>query len=212
MVLDPGHGGDDSGTMCGRVLEKDLTLDVAQRTELLLRAAGFKTVMTRKDDRYVSLPERTSLGNGVANSLFVSIHFNEGKRPVATGVETYFSPVQSTRSWLLAWLSFLPATDSRSLTAKSERLAAHLQSALIERSGAMDRGIKPEPFYVVRNVRRPAVLVEGGFLSNKTELAKLITPEYRQQLALAICHGVRTYQAALEEAGGTFALAAAHPE
>src|SRR5438046_2891771 len=85
VVLDPGHGGQDSGAMCGSVLEKDLNLDVALRAELLLRAAGFATVLTRASDRYVSLAERASLGNRADNSLFVSIHFNDSAGPTTSG-------------------------------------------------------------------------------------------------------------------------------
>src|SRR5689334_7689399 len=75
VVLDPGHGGQDSGAMCGELLEKDLALDVALRAQLLLRSAGFTTLLTRDDARYVSLSERASLGNRAGNSVFVSIHF-----------------------------------------------------------------------------------------------------------------------------------------
>ncbi len=95
VVLDPGHGGDDSGAICGTVLEKDLTLDVARRAESLLRAAGFATVLTRENDRYVSLAERASLGNRTDHSLFVSIHFNDGKRASASGIETYYAAATS---------------------------------------------------------------------------------------------------------------------
>jgi N-acetylmuramoyl-L-alanine amidase len=199
VVLDPGHGGDDSGAMNGEILEKDLTLDVARRAGRLLRAAGFKIVMTRDDDRYVPLAERASLGNATPDSLFISIHFNEGSKPVASGIETYYSPVQSSRSWLLSWLRFLPASGSRALTEKSERLASDLQKAVIRQTGAVDRGIKTEAFYVIENVRHPAVLMEGGFITSKADLAKLKTPEYRQQLAGAICDGVRAYHDAVEE-------------
>ncbi len=88
VVLDAGHGGQDSGAMCGTVLEKDLTLDVAQRAEMLLRAAGYATVLTRESDRYLSLAERAAVGNKEDDSLFISIHFNDGARAAASGVET----------------------------------------------------------------------------------------------------------------------------
>ena len=212
VVLDPGHGGDDSGAMCGEVMEKDLALDVAHRAELLMRAAGFGTRLTRESDRYVSLAERASLGNQNENSLFISIHFNDGKQAATSGVETYYSPMQSNRPTLLSWLPFLRQTDSGQLTAKSETLASCLQGALIRRTRALDRGIKTEPFYVIANLRQPAALIEGGFLTNKSDLNKLATPEYRQQLAAAICEGVTRYRAALEQGGVTFALAAPRPE
>ena len=89
VVLDAGHGGRDSGAMCGLVMEKDLTLDVAQRAELLLRASGYATALTRESDRYLSLAERAAVGNKEDDSLFISIHFNDGERTAASGVETY---------------------------------------------------------------------------------------------------------------------------
>src|SRR5437667_4043189 len=81
VVLDPGHGGQDSGAMCGGMLEKDLTLDVAQRIDRLIQAQGLTTVMTRVGDGYVSPADRASLTNRVPDCVFVSIHFNEGNKP-----------------------------------------------------------------------------------------------------------------------------------
>jgi len=212
VVLDPGHGGQDSGAMCGSVTEKDLTLDVALRAELLLRAAGFTTVLTRDSDRYVSLADRASLGNRAENSLFISIHFNDSQREAASGVETFYALQQSTRPGFLSWLPFLQPADSSSLTAESQNLAVSLQSALVERTRAVNRGTKPEQFYVIANVRHPAVLVEAGFMTNKADAKQLATAEYRQQLASAISEGVERYRAALRKGKTTLALAAAHPE
>src|SRR6516164_5808561 len=94
VVLDPGHGGQDSGAMCGGVMEKDLTLDVARRVDRLLDAEGIATLMTRLGDTYVSLADRAAFGNRVRDSIFVSIHFNEDNKPVASGVETYYAEHQ----------------------------------------------------------------------------------------------------------------------
>src|SRR4029450_7297514 len=84
VVIDPGHGGQDSGAMCGGVLEKDLTLDVARRIDRLLEAEGIATLMTRLGDTYVSLADRASFANRVRNCIFVSIHFNEDNLPVSS--------------------------------------------------------------------------------------------------------------------------------
>jgi N-acetylmuramoyl-L-alanine amidase len=212
VVLDPGHGGQDSGAMCGEMLEKDLTLDVALRSERLLRAAGFTTLLTRDDDRYVSLTERASLGNREDNSVFVSIHFNDSPRETASGVETYYSLRQSSRPGFLWWLPFVQRADLSPLAAESESLAASLQTALVAGTNAFNRGIKAEQFYVLANVQRPAVLVEGGFMTNKADIGKLGSPEYRGQLATAICSGLQQYRAALRRGEPTLALAAARPE
>jgi N-acetylmuramoyl-L-alanine amidase len=213
VVLDPGHGGQDSGAMCGTVLEKDLTLDVALRAELLLRAVGFSTVLTRDDDRYVSLAERASLGNRENNSLFVSIHFNDNKCATASGVETYYAlrPPAAPLGFF-SWLSFLQRGDVAPLTTKSESLAGFIQAALVERTRAVNRGTKPERFFVIANVRHPAALVEGGFLTNKSDLTKLATTEYRQEIASAVCDGVQRYWEGSWASKPVLSLAAAQPE
>ena len=212
VVLDPGHGGQDSGAMCGDVLEKDLTLDVALRAELLLRAAGFSTVLTRDDDRYVSLAERAALGNREANCLFVSIHFNDSPREAASGVETFYALRQSSRPGFLWWLPFFQRDDSSPLAAESEGLAAALQTALITGTNAFNRGTKAEQFYVLANVQHPAALVEGGFMTNKTDVTKLETIAYREQIARAISNGIEQYRAAVQRGELKLALAAARPE
>ena len=94
VILDPGHGGQDSGAMCGGLLEKDLTLDVARRIDRLLDSEGVATLMTRLGDTYVSLADRAAFANRIRNCILVSIHFNEDNKPVASGVETYYASHQ----------------------------------------------------------------------------------------------------------------------
>ncbi|MBA2436170.1 MAG: N-acetylmuramoyl-L-alanine amidase [Chthoniobacterales bacterium] len=213
VVLDAGHGGQDSGAMCGAVLEKDLTLDVAQRAELLLRAAGYSTVLTRDSDRYLSLAERAAVGNQQDDSLFISIHFNDGERAAASGVETYYALHKSSGgSRFFSWLPFLQHADNGVLASKSESLASCIQAELVGRTRAVDRGTKSEQFYVIANVRHPAALVEGGFINNKTDVMKLATTEYRQQIALAINDGVRRYRETNHASEPSLALATAHTE
>src|SRR5260370_29500805 len=91
VVLDPGHGGQDSGAMCGGVMEKDLTLDVARRVDRLLDSEGVATLMTRVGGSYVSLADRAALGNRAKESIFISIHFNENNKPVASGLGIYYT-------------------------------------------------------------------------------------------------------------------------
>lgn len=212
VVLDPGHGGQDSGAVCGTMLEKDLTLDVAVRAERLLRVAGFTTVLTRNSDRYISLAERASLGNREDNSLFISIHFNDSGRDAASGVETYYALEKSARPGVLAWLPFLQRSEAVPLRTQSQNLASYLQAALVARTSAADRGIKAGQFFVIANIRHPAVLVEGGFLTNKSDVTKLGTVEYRQQLAAAISDGVDRYRTAIREGEPRRTLVAARPE
>ncbi len=213
VVLDAGHGGQDSGAMCGTVLEKDLTLDVAQRAELLLHAAGYATVLTRESDRYLSLAERAAVGNKEDDSLFISIHFNDGARATASGVETYFAEREpSNGSRFFFWLPFLQQVNNGALTSKSQDLASSIQAALVERTRALDRGTKSEQFYVIANVRHPAALIEGGFITNQSDMTKLATTEYRQQIALAISDGVQRYRERIGAGKATLALATARPE
>ncbi len=213
VVLDAGHGGEDSGAMCGTVLEKHLTLDVAQRAELLLRAAGYATVLTRDSDRTLSLADRAAVGNGEDDSIFVSIHFNHGQRAAASGVETYYALRQAGGgSRYLSWLPFVQRVDHAELTSQSETLAACIQKALVERTQAVDRGIKSERFYVISNVRHPAALVEGGFITNQSDVTKLATTEYRQQIALAISDGVQHYRETSRTGKATLAMVAAATE
>src|SRR2546430_7034791 len=143
VVLDPGHGGQDSGAMCGGVMEKDLTLDVARRIDRLLDSEGIATLMTRLGDTYVSLADRAAFANRVTDCIFVSIHFNEDNKPVATGVETNYAAHQITAgSFLASWLPFLWRALSDSPNPESQRLAGFIQEALVARTRAVDRGTR----------------------------------------------------------------------
>src|ERR1700757_1673000 len=124
VVLDPGHGGQDSGAMCGGVLEKDLTLDVARRIDRLLNSEGIATLMTRVGDTYVSLADRAAFANRVRKCIFVSIHFNEDNKPVASGVETYYAAHQITAgSFLASWLPFLWRAPSGLAHPRKQKIA-----------------------------------------------------------------------------------------
>jgi N-acetylmuramoyl-L-alanine amidase len=205
VVLDPGHGGQDSGAMCGTILEKDLTLDIAQRVDRLLQAQGVATLMTRVGDSYVSLQDRAAVTNRARDCIFVSIHFNESKKAVS-GVETYFAQHQAAPApRLVSWIPFFQGPAAESPTLASESLARFIQEAMIARTKAPDRGIKAEQFFVIANVQAPAVLVEGGFL-NKDEIARLVNEEYRDQMAAAISEGILRYRDVLKERQLTLAV------
>jgi N-acetylmuramoyl-L-alanine amidase len=213
VVLDPGHGGQDSGAMCGEVMEKDLTLDVALRAGLLLRAEGYATVLTRENDRYLSLGERAAVANRQKDALFVSIHFNDKKGATVTGVETYYARQQAdSRFDFFAWLPFLKREDAAPLSAQSESLARFIQTALVARTRALNRGTKAEQFFVIANVRHPAALVEGGFITTKSEVTKLASAEYREQIASAISEGIDCYREGLRQNQPALALAAGGSE
>ena len=206
VVLDPGHGGQDSGAMCGGVLEKDLTLDVARRIDRLLNSEGIATLMTRVGDTYVSLADRAAFANRVRKCIFVSVHFNEDNKPVASGVETYYAAHQITAGSLLAsWLPFLWRPLSDSPNPESQNLAALVQEALVARTRSIDRGTEARQFFVIANVTSPAILIEGGFLTNKEDISKLASEDYRDQIAAAIADGILRYRDAASQRKATLA-------
>jgi N-acetylmuramoyl-L-alanine amidase len=207
VVLDPGHGGQDSGAMCGGMLEKDLTLDVARRIDRLLDSEGIATLMTRLGDAYVSLADRAAFANRVRNCIFVSIHFNEDNQALSSGVETYYAAHQITAgSFLASWLPFLwrPLSDSPNL--ESQNLAGFIQEALVARTRALDRGTQAKQLFVIANVTSPAVLIEGGFLTNKEDISKLASEDYRGQIAAAVADGILRYRAAANQRKSTLAV------
>jgi N-acetylmuramoyl-L-alanine amidase len=211
VVLDPGHGGQDSGAICGSIYEKDLTLDVAQRVDRLLQAQGVATLMTRVGDSYVSLQDRAAVTNRARDCIFVSIHFNESKK-TASGVETYYAEHQTAPApHLVSWIPFFQGPAAESPTIASQSLARFIQEAMIARTKAPDRGTKAEQLFVIDHVAVPAVLVEAGFL-NKEEIAKVETNDYREQMAAAISEGILRYRDVLKERQLPLAVTGPRPE
>jgi N-acetylmuramoyl-L-alanine amidase len=194
VIIDAGHGGSDSGAIQAGVQEKDLTLDVALRVARLVRARGLKTVLTREEDEAVSLANRAAIANRERDCIFVSIHFDEGGRAAASGVQTFYAARQTAKPGVMAtWLPFLQPVSDATANVESQSLAGLVQESLVARTQAVNRGIRAQQFYVVANVHHPAVLVEGGFLSNSDDMAKLKTESYREQLATAISEGILRY-------------------
>ncbi len=212
VIIDAGHGGKDSGAIHNGVLEKDLTLDVALRLQRRIEARGLPTTLTRSGDEWVSLAGRAAAANREHDSIFVSIHFDEGTRSAATGVQTFYAARQVQNSLLPSWIPFLQAISGETPNLKSQSLAGFVQEALVAKTQAFNRGTKAEQFYVVANVRHPAVLVEGGFLSNSGDISKLATETYREQLAGAIADGIVRYQEIAAERPTTVALRSAPAE
>jgi N-acetylmuramoyl-L-alanine amidase len=210
VVLDPGHGGQDSGAMCDGVLEKELTLDVAQRIDRLLQAQGIATLMTRTGDSYVSLADRAALTNRARDCIFVSIHFNEGNKNTSAGVETYYAEHQIPATPpLTSWFPFLQRASLEPPNLESESLAGFIQEALVGRTQAANRGTKAGQFFVIANVRHPAVLVEGGFLTNKEDVTRLANWDYREQMAAAITEGILRYRDVMKQRQATLAATTA---
>lgn len=190
VVLDAGHGGRDDGAHANGLQEKDLTLDVITRADKLLKQFGFETVLTRTDDSYVALPERTAIANRIDNSIFVSVHFNHASR--GTGVETFYAsekvPPENEWTWIGFFNKPAPLPDD-----SSEALAGFIQASLVMRTEATNRGIRGRPLYVIRHTRSPAVLVECGFISNAFEARLIANEEDPERMAKAIAEGVMSY-------------------
>jgi len=170
IVIDAGHGGHDRGGMPGqRIPEKAYALDVAKRLDSVLRRHGFRTVMTRKGDYFVTLQDRCNISNAQSNAVFVSVHFNGAPNYDATGIETYY---YSGR--------------------ESAALAERIFQKLVASTGSPGRRVRSRPLYVLRHARFPAVLCELGFLTNRDEARRIDTSSYRQRLAEAVASAIIT--------------------
>lgn len=198
IVIDPGHGGKDPGAENrGKATnEKILALDVAKRLARKLRSYGYKVILTRETDKFVPLASRPSVANKHKADLFVSIHFNAVSDARVSGVETYVMTPPN-----------LPSTNSGRMTASARRtypgnkndpwnlLAGfYLQTAMVRNLKADDRGLKRARFAVLRDLKCPGVLVEGGFLTNAQEAQQLKSIAYREKLANALLEGILLYQ------------------
>jgi len=198
VVLDPGHGGHDKGALSRYGSEKDFALDVARTLRPLLQAKGLRVIMTREGDYFVPLEVRAQIANAARNSIFVSIHFNATDRdPDATGFEIFSftprgAPSTSDNSVAPSSLSMQAGT---AVDAQSVALSACIYHSMIGHIPEFDRGIKRARFAVLRLTRVPAVLVEGGFLTERGESQLIAKKEWRVRLAQAIGAGVENYVA-----------------
>ncbi len=198
VVLDPGHGGHDKGALSRYGSEKDFALDVARTLRTLLQAKGLRVIMTREGDYFVPLEVRAQIANAARNPIFVSIHFNATDRdPNATGFEIFsFTPrgAPSTSDDSVA-PSSLSMQAGTAVDAQSVALSACIYHSMIGHIPEFDRGIKRARFAVLRLTRVPAVLVEGGFLTERGESQLIAKKDWRVKLAQAIGAGVESYVA-----------------
>jgi N-acetylmuramoyl-L-alanine amidase len=210
VILDPGHGGIDTGASNRWGAEKAFALDVARIARQQLMAAGYKVEMTRSSDISVSLNDRVAIANRFSNALFVSIHFNTSGS--AEGLESYALAPAGVSSNAANEVS-VADTHWCSGNAQDEQnvaLAAAVHATVLSRLSMFDRGVKHARFHVLRNVKVPAVLIECGFLSNVAEGQRIATAQFRQQVGTSIAQGIQNYDAAINfraNAGQTFAAA-----
>jgi N-acetylmuramoyl-L-alanine amidase len=196
LVIDPGHGGPNFGTCSvnGGGCEKTFALDWALRLAQLLRTNGWTVQLTRTNDVEVSLPARVELAEAVHADLFLSLHFNHsGGGPEPAGLETYCLTPLGMESTLTRGYPDDPKEllPNNAFDAENLRLAVRVHHELLSISGTQDRGVRRARFQaVLRGQNRPAILIEGGFLSNEAEARRIADPAYRQKLAEAIARAL----------------------
>jgi N-acetylmuramoyl-L-alanine amidase len=214
IVIDPGHGGHDTGTIGPNgLLEKELVLDVSRRLGKLLAARlGAQVVFTRRDDTFIPLETRTSIANQEQADLFVSVHANSSHDPDARGVETYYLNFTSSPEALEVAARENAASDKsihelqdlvkkialKEKIEESREFASDVQGALhtglsTKNPGERNRGVKKAPFVVLIGANMPSILAEISFISNPGDERRLRTPEYRQRIAESLYHGISRY-------------------
>lgn len=196
VVIDAGHGAHDSGAIGPFGREKDYALDMALRLEKALQARGFKTLLTRRTDVFLTLGQRVAIANKQKNAIFISMHFNSSGSRDAHGIETYALAPQGTRSTNggSPWNSLL---SGNLRDAENIALATAVHAHVITDMRSVDRGIKRARFNVLRGINKPAILFEGGFVTNRTEGKLIDDPAHRQRIADSIANAVVKFRTAV---------------
>jgi N-acetylmuramoyl-L-alanine amidase len=218
IIIDPGHGGHDPGAMHHGLREKDITLDVSSRLkEILENEYGYEVLMTRTEDRFVALEERTAFANSNSADLFVSVHVNSSRNRMAKGVETYYLNFATTPEAMevaarenaiaeknMAELQKL--TTAIALNSKIEEsrdfanlIQTNLVTHLNKVYAVTNLGVKKAPFYVLIGAQMPAILAEISFVSNEHESGMLEKSSYRQSIAEGLGRGIKNYIQTLAE-------------
>lgn len=180
IIIDPGHGGDDFGTHShGKPTyhEKYLNLTTAETLKKFLQQYGYKVVLTRTDDTFISLENRAVFANDKKAKLFVSVHYNSAPNRDASGIEVFY----------------YRNDKDKSRTAQSKILAHCVLDKVIKNTKGKSRGVKHGNFSVIRETRMPSILIEGGFLTNADEMKKLNNPAYLKAIAFGIAQGITDY-------------------
>jgi N-acetylmuramoyl-L-alanine amidase len=218
VVVDPGHGGRDPGaTGIGGLREKDVNLSIAKRLAKRLKSRGFQVILTRSDDRSLSLEERTAIAESAGGDVFISIHANASRRSKTRGIEIYTLDANHERHSLdvVSRENGVPASKLDPLqrvlaklrvdevATNSERLAGLVHANVIagarrNKRSLPDLGLKKGPFYVLFMSSMSSVLVEAGFLTNKRDAKLLRSAKFQRELADEITRGVDQYRTQME--------------
>ena len=210
VVIDPGHGGHDSGAVGPeRTMEKNVVLQMAKQVQQMLEAANIEAVLTRSDDTFISLEERTAIANRLGADAFVSIHANSARHGRARGIETYYLNVTDDRYAIrlaavenktteeqVSDLQLILADLSTKVNSQeSMQLARQVQTNMFTQARTLnphtrDLGVKASLFYVLLGARMPSILVETSFISNRDEARLLRSAPYQRRLSRAIADAV----------------------
>jgi N-acetylmuramoyl-L-alanine amidase len=198
IVIDPGHGGHDTGAQnqSKHLYEKNLTLDVAFRLKKILTRKGYKITLTRNKDVFIPLKKRSLQANQSHADLFVSIHFNAAINSTVRGIETFVYPPRYQSSSGREKITekdciYQPANKNNSW---NTLIGYYVQKSLIKKCSSPDRGLKYSRFAVLELLNCPGILVEAGFLTNTREANAIKTPAFRQKIAQGIANGLLAYQ------------------
>ena len=217
IVIDPGHGGHDSGAIAGGKKEKELVLAISKKVEKQLKKRGYPVYLTRESDRFLKLDERTRIADRKDAKVFISIHANsidKSKQDKMEGIETFF--LQNTRDERAKRIAareneaVLKGTDhvskhviidsvlSGPKIVESNKLAIDIHKRMIANAKTLyrdvkDGGVRHAPFYVLVGASRPSVLIEVGYISHPKERQRLFTTEYQNILAKGIAEGIENY-------------------
>jgi N-acetylmuramoyl-L-alanine amidase/LysM repeat protein len=192
VVIDPGHGGIDTGAIANGLYEKDLTLPISLDVGALLAQGGAHVVYTRTADVTIGPPDNTTAGlaaraaiaNDAHADIFISIHANSLNDPSFTGLTTFFGAAGGYVDGV---------TRTPSVVDQSRLLAQDVQHSVQQQTGEVDRGVQSADFYVLGNTTMPSILVETGFITNPTEAHHLATPAYQEQIAQGLVAGVTQF-------------------
>lgn len=177
IIIDPGHGGEDQGTLSiikPAYQEKFLTLATANLLREYLQKLGYRTKMTRTSDIFIALSDRAKIANEADAAYFVSVHYNSAPSKEAHGIEVFY---------------YRSDTDLERTNA-SKAFATEVLGQVLTMSKAKSRGVKAGNFAVIRETKMPAILIEGGFLTNADELEKIKDPQYLKVIAWGIAQGI----------------------
>jgi N-acetylmuramoyl-L-alanine amidase len=199
ICLDPGHGGGDKGEIAGDNFEKKYNLLLALAAQKLLQAEGFKVVLTRTNDVYVDLPDRPARAARAGADLFVSLHYNSGPQSLH-GVEVHCLPPAGMKSSNAGGgRGSDPAYPGNAADDRNILLAYQVLKSITTALPFEDIGVKREHYKVLKEARIPAILVEGGFMTDPQDAKKIYDAEFRQRTARSIVSGILAYKKAVEE-------------